>query len=183
MQLTGGHGVAEAPEGDEFEAVYRQLYPFVARTAYLIVLDWESASDIAQEAFGRLWRHRHQVDASANRKAWLLRVAVNLAIDKKRGILAAIRQRLAVQPEADPGDIAVTRLEIQAMREALLRLLPRDRALLALRFEQGLSFPEIGELLGRPEATAKTWVHRALGELRRELGGAPDSIQMAEGNP
>jgi RNA polymerase sigma factor (sigma-70 family) len=182
MRLTGGYGVAETPEGDDFEAIYRQLYPFVARTAYLIVLDWETAGDIAQEAFGRLWRHRYKVDASANRKAWLLRVAVNLAIDKKRGILAAIRERLAVQQEADPGDIAVTRLEIQAMRAALLRLLPRDRALLALRFEQGLSFPEIGELLGRPEATAKTWVHRALGELRRQLGGAPDSIPMAEGN-
>lgn len=175
--------MSEAPEGEDFEAVYRQLYPFVARTAYLIVLDWETANDIAQETFGRLWRHRQELDASANRKAWLLRVAVNLAIDQKRGILAAFRQRFTAYPEADPGDVAVMRMEIKEMRVALLRLLPRDRAVLALRFEHGLSFPEIGELLGRPEATARTWVHRALRELRRELGGAPDAIQMAEGNP
>ena len=59
------------------------------------------------------------------------------------------------------------------MRRALRRLPRRERALLALRFEQGLSFPEIGQIFGRPEPTVKTWVHRALDRLEREIGGRP----------
>jgi RNA polymerase sigma-70 factor (ECF subfamily) len=57
------------------------------------------------------------------------------------------------------------------MRRALLHLRRRDRALLVLRFEQDLSFPEIGRIFGRPEATVKTWVHRALDRLQQDMGG------------
>jgi RNA polymerase sigma-70 factor (ECF subfamily) len=66
------------------------------------------------------------------------------------------------------------------MRRALLGLRKRDRALLALRFEQDLSFPEIGRIFGRPEATVKTWVHRALDKLQNEMRGAQPSPAVEE---
>jgi len=164
--------VTEADDaGRAFEALYRGLYPLVVRTVYLVVLNPDVAQEICHEAFLRLWQHRNRLGENANEKAWLMRVAINLATDHRRSLLTALRHRGdAVQP-VDPANAALTHIEREEMRRALLRLRRRDRALLALRFEQDLSFPEIGRIFGRPEATVKTWVHRALDRLQREMGG------------
>jgi RNA polymerase sigma-70 factor, ECF subfamily len=162
-------------EGDDagraFEALYHGLYPLVVRTVYLVVLNPDVAQEICHEAFLRLWQHRTRLGESANERAWLMRVAINLAIDQRRSLLTALRHRGIVAPPPDPATAALARIEREEMRRALLRLSRRDRALLALRFEQDLSFPEIGGVFGRPEGTVKTWVHRALDRLQREMGG------------
>jgi len=102
-----------------------------------------------------------------------MRVAINLALDYRRSLLTAIRHRQLEVPMQDPATTAIDHLEREEMRSALRRLPRRERAVLALRFEQGLSFPEIGQILGRPEPTVKTWVHRALDRLQREIGDRP----------
>ncbi len=170
-------------EGDDggrvFEALYRGLYPLVVRTVYLVVLDPDIAQEICHEAFLRLWQHRNRLGEQANERAWLMRVAINLAIDYRRSLLTALRHRGSDAPDLDPATAALARIEREEMRRALLSLGRRDRALLALRFEQDLSFPEIGRIFGRPEATVKTWVHRALDRLQREMGGlqAPAAVE------
>ncbi len=169
-------------EGDDagraFEALYRGLYPLVVRTVYLVVLNPDVAQEICHEAFLRLWQHRSRLGDNANEKAWLMRVAINLAIDHRRSLSAALRQRGSDAPPMDPATAAMAHIEREEMRRALLRLRRRDRALLVLRFEQDLSFPEIGRIFGRPEATVKTRVHRALDRLQREMGGlAPTAVE------
>src|SRR5437870_11361829 len=109
-----------------------------------------------------------------------MRVAINLAIDQRRSFLAALRHRGSEPPVVDPATAAIARIEREEMRRALLRLRRRDRALLALRFEQDLSFPEIGRIFGRPETTVNTWVHRALDRLQNELVGAQPSPAVEE---
>jgi RNA polymerase sigma-70 factor (ECF subfamily) len=157
--------------GRTFEELYRGLYPLVVRTVYLIVLDTDIAQEICHEAFLRLWQHRDRLGETANEKAWLMRVAINLAIDHRRSLFTALRHRGGEAPAPDPATAALAHIEREEMRRAVLRLRSRDRALLVLRFEQELSFPEIGIIFGRPEATVKTWVHRALDRLQREMGG------------
>jgi len=164
--------VTEGDDGSRaFEALYRGIYPLVVRTVYLVVLNPDVAQEICHESFLRLWQHRNRLGDHANERAWLMRVAINLAIDQRRSFLAALRHRGSEPPVVDPATAALAHIEREEMRRALLRLRRRDRALLALRFEQDLSFPEIGRIFGRPEATVKTWVHRALDRLHRELGG------------
>jgi RNA polymerase sigma-70 factor (ECF subfamily) len=166
--------VTERDDGRQaFEALYRGLYPLVVRTVYLVVLDRDVAQEICHEAFLRLWQQRHRLGENANERAWLMRVATNLAIDHRRDLFSALWQRGSDSAVLDPATAAVAHIEREEMRRALLRLRRRDRALLVLRFERGLSFPEIGRIFGRPEATVKTWVHRALYRLRREMGGLP----------
>ena len=65
------------------------------------------------------------------------------------------------------------------MKKALKKLPARERAVLALRFEQDLSFPEISRILGEPDATLRTRVHRALGRLQLQLTGS-DPERIAE---
>jgi RNA polymerase sigma-70 factor (ECF subfamily) len=169
-----------ADGGRAFETLYAGLYPLVVRTVYLVVLDPDIAPEICHEAFLRLWQHRNRLGEHANERAWLMRVAINLAIDHRRSLLTALRHRGGDAPALDPATAALDRIEREEMRRALLRLRRRDRALLALRFEQDLSFPEIGRIFGRREATVKTWVHRALDKLQEELGGRQASPTAEE---
>jgi RNA polymerase sigma-70 factor (ECF subfamily) len=160
--------------GGDFESLYQELYPRVVRTVFLTIFDRAVAQEIAHEAFLRLWQHRDKLGDGQNPRAWVMKVAVNLAIDHRRRLLTALRRRLAPTAAEDPADIALAHLDLEGVKRALMALPARERALLVLRFEQGLSFPEIGRILGRPEATVKTWLHRVLGRVQLNLDG-PDS--------
>ncbi len=157
------------PGSEGFDSLYRSIYPVVLRTAYLIVLDVEVAREIAHETFLRLWERRDRLAPDSNSKAWLMRVATNLAISHRRSVLTRLRLRPGPGATPDPAGLALAQMELEEMRRALLTLKPRERAVLALRYGQDLSFREIGLLVGRPEATVKTWLHRALGKLRSRL--------------
>lgn len=161
----------------DFEALYRRLYPQLLRGAYAITLELEVAREITHEAFLRLWERRDRLAADSNEKAWLMRVATNLAISYRRGILVRRRHSSTPVVAVDPASVALARIEGDAMRQALLTLQPYERAVLGLRYQQDLSFLEIGGVLGRPEATVRTSCHRALEKLHRQLelstGGRP----------
>jgi len=79
----------------------------------------------------------------------------------------------AAAAQADPGDGPARILErlesAERVREALARLSPRDREVLALRYLEELKFSELAERLDIPLGTAKVRVHRALARLGNEL--------------
>ena len=109
--------------------------------------------------FLRLWEHYGRLPAGSNEKAWLIRVATNLAISHRRSQGAAWRRHVAYQEPADPGLQALNNLELV-------------RAVISLRFDGGLGFAEIGTIVGNRENTVKTRFHRSLDKLRRQLGDA-----------
>lgn len=73
-------------------------------------------------------------------------------------------------PAPEPEEAALAALDTPAMRAALAKslatLAPRDRAIVALRFADGLSYPEIGERLGTGREAVRTAVNRILATLR-----------------
>ena len=117
----------------------------------------------------RLWERRDKLAADSNEKAWLMRVTVNLAISHRRGLMVSLRHRAAVPSSPDPAAVAITRLEGDKVRKALLTLHPRERAILALRYGREMSFAEIGVILGQSEGTVRTGCHRAVQKLRVRL--------------
>jgi RNA polymerase sigma-70 factor (ECF subfamily) len=139
---------------------------------YFVVLDRDVAAEITHDAFLRLWEHYGRLAGGSNEKAWLIRVATNLAISYRRSQGAAWRRHVDYQEPADPGLQALNNLELVRVRRALLTLEPRDRAVMSLRFDSGLGFAEIGAIIGKSENTVKTRFHRSLDTLRRQLGDA-----------
>lgn len=144
---------------DDFELVFARLYPLVARLAYRIVGNRESAEDIAAEACARAlarWRH---VGRLAHRDAWVLRVASNLALD-------AVRRRPpppARQLESSTDDVVLLRVVLTTA----LRGLPRRQGeVIVLRYLVGLPDREVAATLGIEEGTVRTHVRRALAALR-----------------
>jgi RNA polymerase sigma-70 factor (ECF subfamily) len=132
-------------------------------------LDLEVAREIAHEAFTRLWERRGQLRPDSNEKAWLMRVAVNLAISHRRTLFARISKRFGEPSLPDPSNLAIHKIEGEHMRAALQNLSRRERAVLALRYGRDLSFAEIGAILDEPEGTVRTIAHRAVQKLRNRL--------------
>ena len=64
----------------------------------------------------------------------------------------------------------VERRDLQALlQEAIQELPPKFRSVVILRYSSQMSFPEIGKVLSMPEATAKTYFHRAKVLLRKTI--------------
>ena len=147
------------------------------------------AEDLAQEAFVKAFRNLQTFDPARRLSSWLLRIAHNAGIDALR------RQRLktvsieTAAPDDQPLDPAAPDLpdplERQALASALQsamgRLTPEQRTAMSLRYDEGLAFAEIGQVLGVPEATARSHVHRARKALASAL--TADGYATPRGNP
>jgi RNA polymerase sigma-70 factor (ECF subfamily) len=104
---------------------------------------------------------------------WLFRLARNAIIDFVRtshehADLAHSVERAAL--EAGPDELAVIRLEIDAVGAALSILTEEQRDAITLRFFAGLSAREAAEVMGKQEGTVRGLQFRAIAALRRELG-------------
>lgn len=164
--------VARARDGDgeAFRALYRDLYPEVARFVARRVWARADAEDLTARVFvafverlGDYERGRGSV------RAWLLTIARNAIIDHlRRTRPLAPEQALDLLPSAEGGPLdELLQRERLGELAALLRELPPDtRELLALRFADGLRHREIADLLGLQEAAVKQRVSRALRDLR-----------------
>jgi RNA polymerase sigma-70 factor (ECF subfamily) len=120
----------------------------------------------AFEAYAR-YQPRHATPA-----AWLFQIARNAALDHHRrsGRREKVERSLAREPgaTADPGDLAQERIMYREVVDALSRLPERHREVIGLR-HSGLSFLEVGELMGCSEDAAKMQYHRALKALRASV--------------
>jgi RNA polymerase sigma-70 factor (ECF subfamily) len=90
---------ATGPRRDEFDALYRQFSREVWALAYGRWTDADLAMDITQEAFLRLWRQFEDGEDIQNPRAWLLRVARNLAEDHAKS--AFRRNGTQLPPQRD----------------------------------------------------------------------------------
>lgn len=153
------------------------LYNFSARLA-----GRDSADDIVQDIFMKAWRNvRHFDPAKAKWKTWIFTVARNTATDylrRKRHMDFSDLERedgdspLDDIPGGDPlPDEAFEKLEqAELLGEVLGKLRPRYCEVLTLRYQEDMSFEEIGRVLGRPMNSVKSDHYRALRELRELLG-------------
>ena len=103
------------------------------------------AEEIVQETFTRAWvtapNWRHKGDGARAFSAWLTRVATNLAIDQLRRPrnLPIEDGPEPVDPASDAVEALIARERLSRLRAALARLPPRQRAAIALTYDQGLS--------------------------------------------
>ena len=128
------------------------------------------AEDVMQETFVRALRGIAGFDGDRPLRPWLLRIAANrcrTALShraRQPAIVESGEERVDHRPGlADPDDLA------GELERALDRLRPEYRTVFVLFHEQNLAYEEIGEAIGRPIGTVKTWLHRARAELAEHL--------------
>ena len=166
------HSRAAAERKTEFEALYQRHGREVWSIAYARWMDADLALDIAQEAFLRLWKHWEAgAEEIQNPRAWLMRVARNLAEDfaksafRKNGTTPMPIMNGVSSRDLQPLDI-MERNEAFAKIRATLAALPiGDRDILTLRYALDYDAGQIAEVLG----INPTAVHMRLSRARQKL--------------
>jgi RNA polymerase sigma factor (sigma-70 family) len=154
--LVGRFAAAQAIDID---ALFRLHHVRLTRLASAITLDRALAEEVTQDAFAGL--HRRQAGVT-NPEGYLQRSVVNLSIK--------VLRRRAVASRHPPEPPPITNVpEVDETWEAVTRLPPRQRAVVALKYWDDLSEAEISRTLGWPPGTVKSTLHRALKRLKEEL--------------
>ena len=159
---------------DTFAEVIYHREKQVLRVAYRILGNWADAEDVAQEAFFRLHRHGLVFPDEGGLKAWLVRVTVNLCLDRmrraRRFCVLAETPTNEIRSKELPADAALLLEERKRMLLAALDLLPvKQRAALVLRQIEGLATSEVADILGSSEGTVRSQVSNAMARLRNML--------------
>lgn len=129
----------------------------------------ETARDLTQDVFVRIARSNGLPETDDERRAWIFRIARNLAIDHRR----RHETRLAGGPHAarrEPGRPAAQDTSA-AVNEALAALDSLDRDVFLLREAGGLSYAEIAAACDLTVSAVRSRIHRARLELRERLRG------------
>jgi RNA polymerase sigma factor (sigma-70 family) len=158
---------------DEFEALFREHYELVYRTAYSVTGNRPDAEDVLQTIFLRLCR-RLPPDFDRNPKGYLYRAAINLSLNivrsRKRQVPADDLERLPAPVEpAPPGPDDGTR---RALLDAIAQLKPRAVEILILHYEHDYSDAQIARMLSTSRGTIAVTLYRTRARLKKLLSGA-----------
>jgi len=158
-------------------AAWRQIYDATCERLFSLLCyqigDRDEARDILQETYLQAFRRLATYRSEAPIEVWLRHIAMGRAIDWKRVMLRRIRRTAQLQEATAlvPPDTQGVRFESEddALRRALARLSPHQRAALLLREWEERSFQEIAALLGCAESTARVHHTRAREHMRAHL--------------
>jgi RNA polymerase sigma factor (sigma-70 family) len=160
-----------------FEPLVRAYGQRLFAFAYAMSGNAADAEEVAQDAFVRAHRALQRYEPERVRElslsAWLHRIALNVLRNRLRGRrlrVVPLEGELSVSDSAPgPERQALSRAEVRELARQVSRLPEPHRAAVVLRCVQGLSYAEAASLLGQPEGTVKSNVHRGLATLRRRL--------------
>ena len=145
----------------------RDLFSFLLATTR----DLQSAEDILQESFLRLVREARSGRAPDNARAWLFRVAANLASSRGRRLGVAGRAALRMRPSDDSASPEAGYLDQEQSRELNLALgtLSLDARRAVLLAAHGFDGAEIAEMIGRTPLATRSLLWRSRLQLREAL--------------
>ncbi len=165
--------VERASKGDvrAFERLYREHVGRVYGLCLRMTRDPAMAEDCTQEAFINAWKALARFETRSSLATWLHRIAVNVALAKRRKASVVLESTSDDDGEVIESDWTLeTPLEVNEIEAAIERLPEGARDVLVLHALYGYSHLETAEMLGVAEGTCKAQLHRARGLLRDKLG-------------
>ena len=171
---TDGALVHLAAAGDEaaFTRIVAAYHEDMLRVSYIVCGDADLADEAVAAAWVIAWRKLRDLREPERLRAWLVSIAVNEA---RQSVRRRRRDRghgvveLAVAEAALVADDPTDRATDIDLVNALARLDPDDRALLALRYVAGFDASELARATGRSASGTRARLARLLDRLRTEL--------------
>jgi len=150
-----------------FTALVAEHHGDLVRLAYAIVGDPDLANDVAQSAWAAAWRNRSRLREPEKVRGWLLTIAANEA---RRSLRRRRLRQLIPLPDDWARSVPARPPDDQIdLIQAIQRLRPRDREILARRFALGETSQEIAEQVGMSDSGVRVRIGRLLQMLREEL--------------
>jgi RNA polymerase sigma-70 factor (ECF subfamily) len=160
--------------GELYERYAEKIYSYV----YFRTGNHHDAEDLTARVFFRAMAHiESYTERGVPFQAWLYRIAHNLVAnwhrDQGRRRVIPLDEFIASSMKSDaPDKQAEESEEREALKRAIRRLPEERQQLLTLKFVDGLSNVEIGEIMDRTEGAIKSLYHRTLLALRDDLQGS-----------
>jgi RNA polymerase sigma-70 factor, ECF subfamily len=158
----------------EFESLFRSSYVSLVRYAKTLIKDHDTAEEIVQDLFFRLWQDKGKLNIESSLNGYLFRAVHNRClhhIEHNKVIERHAEEMLYRQKEdqESPSDI----LNYKELQDKIARILERlpakcGRIFTMSRFE-GLKYTEIAEKLSVSVKTVEANMGKALKEFRKEL--------------
>ena len=180
MELSDWELVKKCQDGEinAFQELVSRYHQKIYVVLTGLLRNREDALEIAQEAFFRAYKKIKSFQGGSSFYTWLYRIAVNLAIDSQRrqkrnplefretmdGLFEE-QNEVARDPFSDVQDRELREKLISAIND----LTPEHRAVIILRAVEGLSYKDIGEILGCSEGTVMSRLHYARKKLKEKL--------------
>lgn len=174
------HLIQRARNGDQeaFAALVTEHQRYVYNLALRMLKNEEEALDLTQETFIRAWTALPNFRGQSQFRTWLYRIATNLCYNRLPGLRRSLSDLgndvIAGLPETNlTFDNPAHGLESRELRsylhQAIAELNESYRLLIALRYQNEMSYEEIAGVLNLPLGTVKTGLFRAREQLRRAL--------------
>jgi RNA polymerase sigma factor (sigma-70 family) len=163
-----GKVIVEELGSAAFEDFFRREYPALVALAAAVSRSPHMAEDLAQEAMVRARRHWGRISAFDKPGTWVRRVTINLSLNSRRGVAREARTRLAWWERREPAE--QPQAVDPVLLDALHALPPQQRAAVSLHYLEDRPTPEIADLLGCSESTARVHLHRGRQALAHHLG-------------
>jgi RNA polymerase sigma-70 factor, ECF subfamily len=172
--------VAAAQNGDReaFGQLVEHYRGRIYAMAMAITADPHEAQELTQETFIRALKNLPRLDAPEKFHPWLRGIAHTIGRDirrkaarERRHLEAAAQERPSAGAPADASvaDGEAQSAELVALGAELATLPENTRVALDLRFREGLSYEEIGQIMGVPSSTVRGLLHRGTKALREKL--------------
>ena len=162
--------IERARDGDR--EAFGRLYEAVALDLYRMALytlgDPQDAEDMVAETFLEAWKGIHNLRETDRFRQWMLRI---LSVRCKRRVARYIQEKgnIDIDDYLEEGvpDTGGPRAEV---RDAMARRAPDERQIVLLSVLEGYTMREIAGMLGLPQGTVSSKLHRTLKKLRQMLG-------------
>lgn len=141
----------------------------VFRMALAFLKNAARAEDVTQEIFLKLWQALPDYDARAAPGTWLYKIARNTCLSASRS--DSYRRTLSFDATTEPAAPAPAVIKDLDVAKSIDRLPQIQRTVITLFYLQEKSIDEVARMLGIPEGTVKSHLHRArlaLGEIMKE---------------
>ena len=162
------------PNDAEFTDFVRHHGPGLLRTAGLLTGDRARGEDLAQTALATAYAHWSKVQAADEPVAYVRKLLVNSHLNWLRRLTNVEQVIESVPDRVDGADLQARYAQADELRSALLRLSPRVRTAVVLRYFDDLSEAETARLMGCSTSTVNNHVGRGLAALRELLGSGAD---------
>jgi RNA polymerase sigma-70 factor (ECF subfamily) len=163
----------DAPPAVDLAAIVDAYSILLFRIANSVLRSRTEAEDVVQDVFIRLLEHRRSLSTVRDMRVWLIRIAWNLALDRKRRKRPEQLDESFAQSLASatmPADTAIAEAQrYQSVLREIERLPRAERHVLLLSALEELGTTEIAAVLARSESAVRALLSRARARLRERL--------------